>query len=396
MKSIFSDILTIFKMFLEIFKFNKIAIYIVRPRFGQAASGIPLFMTELNSSYPRTKIFITNYNSNLFFKEYLKLNNCNFIENKKLAWCINFIFNNLGFNVIRAHSKNYFKNEVNTFDKIFIKSEIIDKILVSNKTNVLKKFDLNKKFICLSIKEKEYYASTDVYKNYINPELEFDTIERFPKIIKYFIDSGYNVVRMGRNLKKASFDIDGFFDYASSDISSDYNDVVFSQRCEFVFSNQTGFDFLPAYWFSKPVYIYQIRYYRFIMEIFPFRSFNPIKAVKNNKFLSYKETMELESTLWDNVDQNKLHVILNNSKIKYILYTADEILYSAKLFLNDYEKNIKSTNNQFLISKNDIDIFWNCFNFNLEPFYIKFNRPVNNKINYTFPNLDILKYISNE
>mgnify|MGYP000158860109 CR=1 FL=1 len=51
--------------------------------------------------------------------------------------------------------------------------------------------------------------------------------------------------------------------------------------------------------------------------------------------------MELESKLWDNVDQNKLHIILNNSKIKYLLYNVEEILFSAKLFLNDYEKNIK-------------------------------------------------------
>jgi putative glycosyltransferase (TIGR04372 family) len=396
MKSIFNDLISIIKMIFEIIKLKKIAIYIVRPRFGQAASGIPLFMTEMNNRYPNTRVFITNYNSNSFFKEYLKKSNCNFIENKKLAWIVNFIFNNLGFNLIRSYSKNYFKNEVNTFDKIIINEKIINNIIETTRLNVLNNFDLNQKFICLSIKEKEYYDSTDVYKNYRNPDLEFDTIERFQIIINYFIDSGYKVVRMGRNLKKASFEIDGFFDYASSEIASDLNDVVFSQKCEFVFSNQTGFDFLPAYWFSKPIYIYQIRYYRFIMEIFPFRSFNPVKAMKNDKYLSYKETMELESKLWDNVDQNKLHIILNNSKIKYLLYNVEEILFSAKLFLNDYEKNIKSTENQILILKKDIDLFWENFNFYLKPYYTKFGRPSNKKINYTFPNLDILKYITNE
>lgn len=395
MKSMRSDLISIFKMFFEIIKFNKIAIYVIRPRFGQAASGIPLFMTEINNLYPKAKIFITNYNSNLFFKEYLKKSNCNFIENKKLAWLVNFIFNNLGFNLIRPYTKNYFKNEVNTFDKIIINNLIIDNILTANKLVVLNKFDFNQKFICISIKEREFYASSDVYKNYINPDLEFDSIERFQKIINYYINSGYNVVRMGRNLKKASFEINGFFDYASSDLSSDINDVIFSQKCEFVLSNQTGFDFLPAYWFSKPIYIYQIRYYRFIMENFPFRLFNPVKATQNGIILNYEQTMEIESSLWKTYNQNDLHVVLNKNNIKYILYSDNEILISSKLFLKDFEENLKFNNNLNALH-NEVLTFWNTFNYYLEPHYKKLGRPLNNQINYTYPNLDILKYNANE
>ena len=47
-KIIFLDILKILGISIEFFKLNKIAIYVVRGRFGQAASGIPLFLTELN------------------------------------------------------------------------------------------------------------------------------------------------------------------------------------------------------------------------------------------------------------------------------------------------------------------------------------------------------------
>ena len=389
-KIIFIDIYNLFQIIFEFFKLNKIAIYIVRPRFGQAASGIPLFLTELSKFKKKPKTIIISFSNNIFFNEYLKQNSFIFIKNKRVGVLFNNLINRLNLNYLKIYNDNYFKNEVNEFNKIVINYNLIDKIIKENNYPKLPfNYDLNKKYICLSIKEIEYYKTNTIYDNYNHPKFEFDTIERFKDVISFYVKSGYNVIRMGRGLNPASFDIEGFFDYGASSFTSDINDVILSKNCEFVLSNQTGFDFLPAYWFSKPIYLYQIRSYRFLIETFPFRIFNPIRANLNNCLLNYTDILNFETNLWKNNDQNKLHEILSENGIEYLPYSSELILESAIYFLSDYESidlNLKN-----LKPDNITSDFWNSFNECINPVYSNLNRPLSKNYNYNRPNLKFLK-----
>ena len=278
---------------------------------------------------------------------------------------------------------SYFLSEVKLFKYSNLDQKLIDKILYSNIDKNFLSF-LKNKFICISIKEKGYYESNNSFVNYKQPEQEFDSIDRLESSIKYLIDLGYNVIRVGRNLKPSKIIHSNFFDYASSLFQSDYCDVLLAKNTEFVISNQTGFDMLAAYWFDKSIYQYQIRSYRFLIETHPFKMFNPIIAKKKGKKISYVDCIKYESELWTSSNPNDLYISLNELHITYERYSDFEIQDSFKVFHEDFC--------QKYVDKNDklISDFWSTFNFYLNPIYTKINRPLSNQNNYNKPNINFL------
>lgn len=385
-----NDLKIFISILFQLLQGRKVAFYMVRGRFGQAATGISLALNEINKIKPHPKVIIINYSDNLFFKLYLKEYGAIFFSKGKFPYYVYLILNKLGFNCIKGYSNNYFENEVNLSGKLYINEKIIGKILPEDSPayNILKDFT-SKRFICISIKEKGFYSENKEYTQYVHPEFEFDSINRIDLIINFFTERGYNVVRVGRNLNPAQINVPGFLDYGSSEIQSDLIDAYLAKNCEFVISNQTGFDMLAAYWFNKPIYMYQIRAYRFLLENYPFRMFNPIKAERSSKRMRFDDVIKAETELWTTIDQNDLSKSLERADIKYLRFEPEEVLESVKTFLNDFE--CCHNDNETDIQSERLPIveeFWNVFNHFIGPVYEKAGRKMGHY--YITPNVKYL------
>jgi len=107
------------------------------------------------------------------------------------------------------------------------------------------------KIVCLNIRDSAYYGvnsednSVTSYRNTIE-------LVNFIEAIKYLINKGFYVVRMGRKVE-AKFPLkhDMFIDYANSNFSSDFMDIFLANKCEFFISTQSGWDSVPYYSFRK-------------------------------------------------------------------------------------------------------------------------------------------------
>ncbi len=378
------NLTTYFSIFYYLFIKKEVFIYKISPRFGQAASGIPIILHELNKYGKIKNVFFIETNKYIFFNQYLNGLKYNVISNNRI---VNILFNysiKSKINSLTRFSTSYFLNEVKSFINSNLDQNLIDEILFNNIDSNFQSF-LKNKFICISIKEKSYYESNNFFSNYIQPEHEFDTIDRLETSVKYFTDLGYNVIRVGRNLRPSKILHKNFFDYASSSLQSDYCDVMLAKNADFIISNQTGFDMLAAYWFEKSIYQYQIRSYRFLIETHPFKMFNPIIAKKNGKRIGYMDCLKFESELWTSNNPNDLYESLNKENVTYEQYSDFDIKESFKVFYEDYCHNNLHKNDKLI---ND---FWTSFNYYINPIYLKNNRPLSNQNNYNKPNINYLQ-----
>ena len=104
-------------------------------------------------------------------------------------------------------------------------------------------FDKNKKIICLVVRDSNYKKS-------IKPEYDWSyhhyrdcDVDDFNDSIKYLIENGYQILRMGKFVSKKSFFKNKFFfDYAVSDIRTDFLDIWLMSKCFFCLSTGTGID----------------------------------------------------------------------------------------------------------------------------------------------------------
>ena len=377
------NIASYFYIIYYIFLRKEVFIYKISPRFGQAASGIPIVLHELKKYGKIKNFFFIETNRYIFFNQYLEELKYKVIPNNRL---VNILYNyslKYKINSLNRFSTSYFLNEVKLFKNSNLDQKLIDNILYKNIDINFLSF-LKNKFICISIKEKSYYESNFFFSNYIQPEHEFDTVDRLETSVNYLIDLGYNVIRVGRNLKPSKIMHQNFFDYASSSFQSDYCDVLLAKNTEFVISNQTGFDMLAAYWFEKSIYQYQIRSYRFLIETHPFKMFNPIIARKKGKKISFIECLMYESELWTSNNPNDLYDSLNKEYITYEQYSDLEIKESFKVFYEDYYNKYVFTDDKL------ISDFWSTFNYYINPIYLRCNRPLGNQNNYNKPNINYL------
>jgi len=114
--------------------------------------------------------------------------------------------------------------------------------------------DCTRKYICLVVRDELHSFKNVSQESAEITQYRNSSINDYEGAIKYLIDQGFNVVRMGRLAHKCRFTIDGFFDYANSDLKSDLNDLLLMANCEFVISTSSGIDELATL-YRKPVYL---------------------------------------------------------------------------------------------------------------------------------------------
>jgi len=176
-----------------------------------------------------------------------------------------------------------------------------------------------KKIITLHVRDDKYW------KDKKNPQSA--DINTYIKTIKYLIDNGFQVVRMGKGpTNQINFTGKYFIDYSNSKLRSDILDIYLIYKSYLHVGTQSGFNVLPSL-FRKPyiqtnVYLdiaaeYGNEDYLFIPK--------KIKEVNRNKFINLKYIKKNYSHL-------KLlsETIYENPNLEIIDNTENEILAVVK------------------------------------------------------------------
>ncbi|WP_432738066.1 TIGR04372 family glycosyltransferase [Maridesulfovibrio sp. FT414] len=142
---------------------------------------------------------------------------------------------------------------------------------------------------------------------------------------EFLLDEGYNVLRMGCEVK-APLEImrDGFMDYSTSGKRSDFMDVYLTATCKFFVGIQSGLMHVPMVFRIPCVSVNVVR-----LEIIHFCSpedlaiFKLLWSKSKKRILTVKEQLESGISRW-RVEQ------FANSDIEVIDNTEDEILEATK------------------------------------------------------------------
>ena len=314
----------------EYFRKNKknINYYATMSRYGQFLSGTYLFYIQ--SKKNKSIIYVRN-------KKYYKTLKKVFIDKNIFLTKNHLLYKYVRFKYINKFSEffltNYHANEV------IPKFVNLEKIHVQNiNTTYFKKLVSKikgKKVILIALKEKSYYENNKFFKTYLQPDYEFDEFDRIIELVKYYCDNGYFIIRLGSNYHKTNFTHQNFSDYASSKFQNLENDILISNICDLVISNQTGIDILPNLWFKKPLIHFTIRSYRFILD-WPEIYVCPMLIYNNHKLLDIKQQMEIESKLWSKYsNQNELYKEYSNSNYTLKKRDPKDIILIVNNFINN-------------------------------------------------------------
>lgn len=394
----FFDLFKIIKIITLILLNKKVIIYTVRSRFGSVATGLALFETYLegkNFNY----IILINFNKNTIFNKYIIRRGYDIFNSIRVPYTFLRILTllKLDKNISPFH-KNFHTNDEGEVSAKFPYLNFNEYVEIKDSNKV--SYFVKDNCIVFSVKEEGFYDEKSKtwgrfnYKNFKQPVYEFDKFERLIPAVKIAISKGYNVIRVGRNLNKIDFQHPNFFDYASSEFTSDKNDFIIAKHCKFVLTNGTGFDALAALWFKKPIYYYNLRNYRYMHTHFPYRMFNPILCLNKNRKINYKKVLKVESKYWNNGLYTKSHNQHANYKLmefgyKYIYYDTDIISKSIIKFINDYEGLNLNNINKIYLENSDLD-FWQFYNKVYNKKLTNEGRSFDMKKIFIKPNADLL------
>jgi putative glycosyltransferase (TIGR04372 family) len=340
----------------RLFKFiitqkKKIQYYKLRERYGQFVSGFYMALSTFKGDavivFLKKDIIYRGFDlelKNIFFNT-----NCFFIQSEFLYQITRFYFKNQKSEnfITNYHPTETLKNK-NMFNfniEKFLKFKDHNTVQSYIEKYFLKR-NYVKKIIVISLKEKKYYSSyKKIFKNYVQPDYEFDSFERLHKVANYLCKNNYLVIRTGRHLKKSNFKHKLFFDYASSKKFNNFtNDLYIASIADYLLGNMTGFDHVCYLWFKKKIFFFQIRSYKFLLH-FPNIYFSKMNIKKNKKKLEIYQQLEEESFLWKSQDQNDLYKEYAKNKIYVSKYSPSIIIKNINFFLNNNSK--KFNNKKF-------------------------------------------------
>jgi len=93
-------------------------------------------------------------------------------------------------------------------------------------------------YVCIHARENGYAPKERNNRN--------SDIYSYLKAIRYFVDRGLNVIRMGDpTMKRVDFGL-GFFDYALSELRNDKNDIVLASQCKLFLGCASGASWMAS------------------------------------------------------------------------------------------------------------------------------------------------------
>jgi putative glycosyltransferase (TIGR04372 family) len=263
-------------------------------------------------------------------------------------------------NILELNSyKNIIKNININYNNVVIN----DSTNIKCKNILLKNKFIFEKFICIHTRDESYRNDYNrrIYRN--------SSIDNFTDAIKYLINQGFGVVRLGDiKAKKTSISNKNFLDYPFTDLKSEEMDMYLLKNCFFYIGTNSG-PLDIARLFGKPTLIHNM--INPLSDGYPLRYFDRgyLKKVKyKNEELSLLEFLKLPFKFHNPCrDISELKFIESDAYENYInikeyceLIKDDKISYTKlqKNFNNFFKENIKNFfKNEFFQKKND-SLFW--------------------------------------
>ena len=112
--------------------------------------------------------------------------------------------------------------------------------------------DTGRRFICINIRDSAFFDESQTSRH----TLRNSNIEDYEAVVKYLLDLGYWVVRMGKKVEKPIDIRDSkLIDYEVDKNRSDLLDVWLCKYCEFIVSTGTGVDSVAMMFKKKIVFV---------------------------------------------------------------------------------------------------------------------------------------------
>ena len=226
---------------------------------------------------------------------------------------------------------HFFYNELlNAQDYIRLEIDLKnDKFIKLKKT-----LQINKKYICLHIKQQE---------GFLHPRFVFEK-ENYLKTLRYLIEKGYQIVLMG-DAALSVFELDGIILYSKSKMQSIVNDLILIKNCNFFIGNSSGPMVYPPF-YNKPQLLLNAMCLATLFSQENQRVL-PKTITKDGKSLTIRELFESPIFYFDsNVEFDRLGY-------KYQDNSEEEIYESVLEFEKLVESNDFSlTNKQEIFKKN--------------------------------------------
>ena len=189
-------------------------------------------------------------------------------------------------------------------------------------------------YVCLIVRDGGHYASKGDVETHGYELLNFD-VDTFVPAVKYLVNEGFQVIRMGSgNEKLISETINGVIDYSNSKSRSEFLDVFIAATCEFAVSTQTGPDAVCML-FRRPVlYVDVTRYSQFFFGM-KFATWTPARLFKNEELLSLSEIASSDVAWYKDPTDFALNGIMQQKS------SPNELLQIVRSYV-EFRKGVKS------------------------------------------------------
>jgi putative glycosyltransferase (TIGR04372 family) len=323
---------------------------------GSLGNYYPLFFYLLINISEQTKnkptIFISEKNNITnqyllsFFKQYL-----NIVKSDSLQFYFNSVLDNLKIplEILLPIDKHYYpwdfsvnilyqKNALNKNNYFRLNEKDINQgMKILNDYGI----DSNKKFVVIHIRQ-------DGYKN--NYSMEHSVRNSDPnsylKAIKFLISKDINVIRVGDKSMTKLPKLDGLFDYAHSNIKSDFMDVFFAAKCFFCIGTSSGFYPISMY-FDRPVLLLNCVPLSPVLSLKEHSMFLPKKYI----YADSKRKISIKKLFLFNYMMFSELKMLKKNNINVIDNSEDEILLST---MNMFQLNTGNLAKKEIIKNNSI------------------------------------------
>lgn len=120
------------------------------------------------------------------------------------------------------------------------------------KDKLLTILGITRKYVCLHIREYDaFYGSKYNQFSETDPR-SVRSIENYIPAIRFLIERGYQVVRVGYRSDNKFPQFDGFIDYSNSEFQNPKNDIYLCSSCSFFIGSKSGIGVLP-FLFERPI-----------------------------------------------------------------------------------------------------------------------------------------------
>lgn len=206
--------------------------------------------------------------------------------------------------------------------------------------------DVYKKFAVIFARDNFYFEK--YHPKYDNSRLESKNVDinSFVMSIRYLIESGYQVIRVGKgSFKEANINDHHYFDITNHNLRTDSLEMYLISKCNIFLGTNSGLSYLATFLFKKPCFITNhLPYGTFHSESKLFQvNFKKLIDINTGKVLSISEIYKKKLFFDERTS------VLKNNKVFFEDQQESEIKSSLLEF-------IKKIEDDFIKEKDEVEL----------------------------------------